>query len=861
MARRTVLALAAVALVLLLVPPSDLSGPLPAAALLLASSSPTAPTDTALSAALEARVIAAKAELAVAAKDEKTAAALLLQAEQLTQRAQMYAKTAAELAPTASATLTALQATLAARQAVEEARKALQTLHGPAGAVTAQDIRAAIEKARQYLIDRKAYADGGPTFLALATLGEDPAGPTMTAAIDWALNSRRNTRGIDATYTRSIQVMAYSVLLRRPDAAKLPRRDEIRQAMKETVEWLISIQGINGGWTYGQRSLMMPDELTRFDFSNTQMAILGLWQASLAGAEIPPAVWLKALKLYYDSQVSDGSWGYTSHVQEGYGSMTAAGLATLYIIGDMLDLDPGCPCGSAAPLASQELSRRIGLALRWLAVNFTATSNPGMSSSGWVPYWLYCAERVGVASGTRRFGAHDWYKEGAEYFLLGQGQEGAWGSSTDTAFALLFLYKGAAPVLFEKLDCGPDVQWNAHSRDLANLTAYIERAKEQLFRWQIVTLTDSLEELHQAPILYISSLTPPKFTAEEKKKLRAFTDTGGTVLVEAACGAASVRAWFVTLAKEVWPEWNVRPLGPDHLTLQDPYKLKQRPEVMGIHDGLRTLAFLAVDDVSCPWHTKALAGKEYLFQWGINLLTYATDHAPLRAALETEAPPKSARADVVVKGGAKTELRLARLKTGADWTVGRPYKGLDLIAAELQKRAGVALKVDEKGADAAALAKVKADVAYLTGSQEVKLSADQQKALKGYLAQGGLVWVEAAGGSTEFDKSFRALAAAAGWQLKVVQKNEPLMTGKFTGAIGYDLTSGITFRHALKLDRSDRPHAELEGIYQDGKLVGVYSPFDAVFSSTPYQAAGIRGYMSDDAMAVALNILLFATDR
>ena len=48
-------------------------------------------------------------------------------------------------------------------------------------------------------------------------------------------------------------------------------------------------------------------------------------------------------------------------------------------------------------------------------------------------------------------------------------------------------------------------------------------------------------------------------------------------------------------------------------------------------------------------------------------------------------------------------------------------------------------------------------------------------------------------------------------------------------------------------------------LYMDGKLVGVFSPFDLLFSQTGCKAYGNLGYEPDDARAVATNILLLAT--
>ncbi len=466
---------------------------------------------------------------------------------------------------------------------------------------------------------------------------------------------------------------------------------------------------------------------------------------------------------------------------------------------------------------------------------------------------------MGLAAGYKYFGTHDWYREGAEFLVSHQGGDGSWGDVPATCFAVLFLYKGQAPILYQKLDCGPGVEWYNHRRDLANLTAYIERAEEQPFRWQITSLVAPLDELHDAPILYISVETPPVFTPDQIRKLRAFTDTGGTILVEASCGNQAVKTWFVDFAKMVWPEWPLKPLGPDHPVYRYPNPLEKRPEVLGIDDGLRTSVFYAMDDISCPWQTKAVASKEYIFHWGINLFTYATDKSPLRARLDSGAPPKFEKYASAVKGGDKNNLRLTRLKSDGDWYVGRNYKALDGLAAEVSKRTGITLRVDDAGADTTTLGA--ADAAYLTGTKEVTLSQAQRLGLKIYLEKGGFLWAEAASGSTTFDRSFRNLAHLIGWDLKSIEKTDPIMTGAFKKAVGYDLTKGVQFRRSMKILRAGRPWADLEGIWQDGKLVGIYSPFDVAMSATPYQIFDSKGYTQEDALAVAVNIVAFLSDR
>jgi len=747
----------------------------------------------------------------------------------------------------------------------------LTAVFGPAtaNAVTDEDVVKALDKAQAYLIgmqrpdgtwpeDSTTYGQSEMALFTLAYLGVHPNRDAMTKALDAVM-----FRPLQHTYAVSMRAMALATLQKKLAGAK---RDMVRQAMNTDAFWLETAQGSHGGWDYGSLSGVGG----RFDFSNTQMAILALRELALAGHETRTIVWQRAQALYFKRQQKDGGWNYGAGgiaigACPSYGSMTAAGLASLFITSDNLEPGRGCPCrGGKSTLPGGDLDRRVDSALGWLERNFLADGNPKvppdfLGGTQWQRfYWLYAVERVGIAAGYKYFGQHNWYQEGAEYLLRVQAADGSWGILPDTCFAMLFLHKGRAPVLYNKLQFKGE--WNNHRRDIANLTDYIERTKEQMFHWQIVGLQAPVEELHDAPILYITAETVPEFTEVEEQKLRAFTDTGGTILFEASCGNPAVRKWFQDFAKKVWPEWTLKPLGPEHGSFVDPYALKRRPEILGLDDGLRTFVFYAMDDISCPWNTRALASKEYLFKWGINLYTYATDQSPLRAKLAAREPTPSERYAAPIKAGQKNTLRLARLKYDGPWTTARHYRPFERLAKTLADKAAVTLTVEDEGVAAPDLGD--RDAAYLVGvGDQLTLSEADREALKAYLAKGGFLWAESAGGSLAFDKAVHKLAEEAGWELKPIDKTHPLVTGRFSTAVGYNVATGIEFRRALRVVRLGRAYAELVGIYQDGQLVGMYSPFDLLFSLRGYNAYACRGYKSEDALAVATNLMLYLTGR
>src|SRR5207302_8904809 len=116
--------------------------------------------------------------------------------------------------------------------------------------------------------------------------------------------------------------------------------------------------------------------------------------------------------------------------------------------------------------ADPGIDRPLENACRWLGNNFAVTRNPGGGT--WLFYYLYGLERAGRFSGRRFFvnsrgQKHDWYQEGTEYLLRRQNRtDGTWrgdgggenNAIIGTSFALIFLSKGLAPVLINKLEYG-----------------------------------------------------------------------------------------------------------------------------------------------------------------------------------------------------------------------------------------------------------------------------------------------------------------------------------------------------------------------------------------------------------------------
>src|SRR5205814_1091335 len=103
----------------------------------------------------------------------------------------------------------------------------------------------------------------------------------------------------------------YSIALRSQVWNHMPMNPENKRLLKRDAELLLAAmmtKGPNKGlWSYANHG---PNGVNRFDHSNSQYGVLGLWAAADANLEIPTSTWEMMDKAWRDNQHSSGAWSY-----------------------------------------------------------------------------------------------------------------------------------------------------------------------------------------------------------------------------------------------------------------------------------------------------------------------------------------------------------------------------------------------------------------------------------------------------------------------------------------------------------------------------------------------------------------------
>ncbi|HAU37886.1 MAG TPA: hypothetical protein DCX07_09245 [Phycisphaerales bacterium] len=734
-------------------------------------------------------------------------------------------------------------ATLAAVVAAAPAR-AQQT-------VSSEQVRSAIQKGvariRQLQRPDGNWSGGGHrggitalSMLALLNAGVSAQDPALQKGLDALLRVPD-----DKTYVVALKCQVLAAI--RESLAPADRA-QIDAQLQKSADWLVNAQLPTGMWSYGSKS-------GRGDNSNTQFAVLGLHEAAKGGAKIPARVWALSKTHFENTQSDDGGWAYHGKGKS-YGSMTTAGLASLFICGQQLHVSADRRFVNGVYLGCGKYLQHAALAagLNWMSRNFSVETNPGRGAT-WLYYYLYGMERVGMISGRRNFGKNDWYRQGAT-FLAGenlQKDSGQWNNDVDTAFALLFLAKGNRPVLIQKVQWLGN--WNRNIHDLENLTAFIGDKLGKRTTWQTTSLDLPLEDLRQSPILFITGHEFPVLTPGQERTLREFVEAGGTLLFEACCGSEEFAKGFGALAKKLWPEYLLRPLAKDHPLFSSYYKLDETYDIQGIDVGCRTSVFFSPHALSALWELKDVpALSELAMKLGTNLGAYATGREQLPDKLDVVVLPAQDKREGRPAEIPRGAVRIARLQHGGHCNAD-PH-ALIRLAEHLRDKAKVDVVAKDRYLSADDGKIFEYPVVFMTGHYNFSLSDKEIENLRVYLQRGGCLVADACCGEKAFDKSFREMAAKLfpDAPLEPLEEDHPIYSGKIGVPLGE-----VRYRAVLaeQLNSRGTQKPPLEAVRLGGRTAILYSKHDwscALEGDRPYSC---RGYQDEDGTKLAINIFLY----
>ena len=669
----------------------------------------------------------------------------------------------------------------------------------------------------------------------------DPRGPTIKGMID-RMRRLPAGPGHPEVYARGIRATALAQF----------DRPEDRGVLQADLKYLLDGHG-QGAYTYqamrmgGSRYNSQSRRDGPWDNSNSQYGLLGVWSAAEAGEEVPSAYWKVVENHWVECQAANGQWGYRHGGENGTLSMTAAGTASLFVAQEYLDR-----ARYGAKVGRDPFSPSLARALRWFETGDNAVTLYG----GWPGYTLYGIERVGLASGFKYFGTHDWYRELAEQVVRRQRGNGSWGDGgrggeplVETAYALLFLARGRHPVVMNKLRF--EGYWANRPRDAANLARYAGQQLERPLNWQVVPIDRPYQDWLDSPILYLASHRAIDIHQRQIEQIRQYVEAGGILFTHADGDAPAFNSWAEALAAKLFPKYELQDLPAGHPVYDVVYKIEPAPKLRAVSNGVRLLMVHSPTDIAKAWQLRdeQKGGGKSVFQLGVNLFVYAAGKRELRNRLSS---PYVSDPGKPLNG----MIKVARIEYAGNWD---PEPGAWRRYARLfQRQTGTALDVQPvKWKD---LRPHAAPFAHLTGTAAYHPTDEELAALRRYVEAGGVLLVDAAGGSRPFAESIDSALAKSlpSGQLLPLPPDHPLFRpGPPDSGLADTADPKLRPYAAELLGRSAGP---LQGFAAgDGQVL--FTPLDLTSGLLGTQTWAIPGYDPDYAQALLQNALLWALDR
>ena len=751
--------------------------------------------------------------------------------------------------------------------------------------------------------------------LALLNAGVSETDPCLERALKHVRSLRPQT-----TYVVGLQTMVL---------CRTKRPEEYQDTIAYNVRWLEDTQikagaaDRKGGWSYGANALGQQAATSQGDGSNSQFALLALYEAARAAEthklqfSIRRETWELARNYWINNhREDDGGWGYYRPMQA-TGSMTCAGISSMVIVDDVLhepdakvngDRIDGC---YRAPSEDREL---IDKGIEWLRRNFTVHANPPSASSTvrlWHYYFLYGLERAGRLSARRKIGEHDWYREGANYLVHEMGTEGlrsSWrgsGHAEDdediaTSLALLFLSKGRWPALLAKAQYGngahalrfqdADKHWNWHRNDVSNLTIHTGARWDMELTWQVIDINRaSVDDLLQVPVLFFSGNGNPLPEKDADRQalvqnLRDYIDRGGFIFADGETCSGEFDKGFrqlMDLVFESKPEYHFKKLDASHpiWTADENIPPDQARLLLGIDYGCRTSVVYAPADppdqprpsLACLWELSrgglrenySPAVKEQIaggLAIGVNVLAYATNRDLKPRDMIPEHVVVKAPNDPFPRG----KFAIAKLKHlgGCDAAPRALANLMEQAAHDLNTR----VEAHPKLIDITDPALFDYPVVFMHGRNVFRLTDGERKALHEYVERGGLLFADAICGNEAFAESFRREMAIIFPKnaLVAIPGNDPIWTKKYGGA---DL-SKVKRRDPQPGKPGEPPRSalrevppELKGVRIGDRYGVIFSEFDLSCALEKHDSSECRGYTREDAARIGLNVIRYGMQQ
>lgn len=409
-------------------------------------------------------------------------------------------------------------------------------------------------------------------------------------------------------------------------------------------------------------------------------------------------------------------------------------------------------------------------------------------------------------------------------------------------------------------------QWRSFPNDGSNLVYYLNQRLKDGNNYQYATkpLNSPGFDPVDIPLLYMAGDYDFVLKPAEVDNLRKFLIEGGTILFNAARGRDEFNRAVARELRKVFPGKPLMRLSADHPIYNARYRISQvgmmvngvqfqrPPEVYSLDIGTRAAAIVVPHGLGT-----ALSGEKYhpagkhlvgesAMRMSVNVLAYVLGSTEYGRFLAQEFP--------LYKGATRSGdvFRYAAVRYTGSWDVNPALQNTLLQGLKVNTNIDADFAPRTVTLDDGAAGNY--PLLFMTGHYDFKLSQAEAEGLAKYLQRGGLLVASSAAGFKPFDRAFRRelKKALPNADLIKLPPSHPLFSG------GWNVINRVTFTPAALKDDPNLENPEFYGLFLDGRLAVLYSPFDLMSGVNRESNAYAKGVAADDALRLAINVITYA---
>lgn len=324
------------------------------------------------------------------------------------------------------------------------------------------------------------------------------------------------------------------------------------------------------------------------------------------------------------------------------------------------------------------------------------------------------------------------------------------------------------PVMFTKIrtDLGT-IDWATRPNDLNNLLTAMAEMIDVHYSMEVKSFAEISTDPAQNPILYRTGHFRFSLSDEERVRLREYLLDGGMLILNAGMGSKPFYDAAIEEMRKVFPELAVTRLQPDHPIFHSYYDLSQVDYRSGVRKAgfadnapwfdaieldCRVMVLISRWGMDIGWDAlddDDLLGYEIddAKKLGINIMSYATaQQAWLR---DFSRGVEFVDAEETGAGA----MHLGRVIYDGDWR--NHSAGLSVLLHQFNQRTEIPVRFAQKEVELTDPALFDLPMIFMSGSNDFRFTDAEVRALRQYLARGGMLFAEACCGRQAFDVAFR----------------------------------------------------------------------------------------------------------